>query len=83
MDKPDGTTCVHFMRCETPMGPCDRYAYQARCEGCGALMKGGRYCSGCKEKLRLWTEIQALVLGCKRSEVRTKRQEYWEKKKNG
>lgn len=83
MDKPDCTNCVHFMRCETPMGPCDHYAYQARCEGCGALMKGGRYCSGCREKLRLWTIIQAMILGCKKSEVRTKQKERLERKKNG
>lgn len=56
----------------------------SKCEGCGnATIYGGRYCSGCKIKMELWTTILAMVLGCKRSEVRIKQKEHLERKKNG
>lgn len=83
MDKPSCVNCVHYVDCERPEDPCDGYEYQSRCEGCGSRIKGGRYCTGCREKLRLIKTIQAMVLGCKRSEVRMKIKERLEKKKNG
>jgi hypothetical protein len=54
-----------------------------KCEGCGTTIYGGQYCSFCKMKMDMWTTILAMVLGCKRSEVRIKQKEHLEKKKNG
>lgn len=54
-----------------------------KCEGCGNIIYGGQYCSNCKMKMDMWTTILAMVLGCKRSEVRVKQKEHLEKKKNG
>lgn len=54
-----------------------------KCEGCGMTIWGGTYCSNCKMKMDMWTTILAMVLRCKRSEVREKQKERLEGKING
>jgi hypothetical protein len=51
-----------------------------KCEGCGNIIYGGQYCSNCKMKMDLLTTILAMVLRCKRSEVREKQKERLEGK---
>jgi len=47
---------------------------------CGKITYGGVYCGDCLMKMRLWREVLALVLGCKRSEVEQKQKDYLAKK---
>lgn len=53
------------------------------CEICGSSIIRGTYCWNCREKLQLWTIIQALVIGCAPSQVKEKRKIFLEERKNG
>jgi hypothetical protein len=58
-------------------------AAKKHCEVCGAIIIRGTYCWNCREKLKLWTTIQAMVIGCAPSQVKEKRKIFLEERKHG